>query len=522
MIADNETKPLLPKNVSRRASLCGNGFRFYESEACNRHVDPKYNVSARRIYTSRRAFSQDSIPPTNSIDKFMESPASGKPEAGWTEVATRQSSIVTIFAVWNTMMGTSLLAMPWGIGRAGLVVGPVLTALMGALCLYTAYCNLRAHRQFGSATGEISELTRTLLGASSEVVSKIFSLIVLLGANIVYWILMSNFLYHSIDYLYSIIKQIPYDANENATSAASGVYCPNNKVVSSSASGEGDSLFTEIWNLDYTVPVFLALIIVPLLNFKSPTFFTKFNSLGTLSVMYLIIFVFVKSISWGVHIDIKNPASINYSPLAKPSFPATSGMLALSFFIHNIIITIMRSNADQKNNGRDLSIAYALVTATYLLIGAVFYISFPLAKSCIQDNLLNNFVGWDTMTVVGRVFLLFQLVTVYPLISYMLRVQSMVALTGIPYPSRLHVIAFNAVLVTTCILFAIFLPKIGTIIRYTGALSGLVHVFTLPCLLRLATLYKNDKIKPSSWILYTVIPLFGAINLLGQFFVSDN
>lgn len=55
----------------------------------------------------------------------------------------------------------------------------------------------------GTATDEISELTRSLLGATSELVSKTFSLIVLLGANIVYWILMSNFLYHSVHYFYS-------------------------------------------------------------------------------------------------------------------------------------------------------------------------------------------------------------------------------------------------------------------------------------------------------------------------------
>lgn len=35
--------------------------------------------------------------------------------------------------------------------------------------------------------------------------------------------------------------------------------------------------------------------------------------------------------------------------------------------------------------GRDLSIAYVLVTLTYAVIGSVFYISFPLAKSCIED-----------------------------------------------------------------------------------------------------------------------------------------
>lgn len=38
--------------------------------------------------------------------------------------------------------------------------------------------------------------------------------------------------------------------------------------------------FAEIWDLNSTVPVALALLVFPLLNFKSPTFFTKFNSLG--------------------------------------------------------------------------------------------------------------------------------------------------------------------------------------------------------------------------------------------------
>ena len=49
--------------------------------------------------------------------------------------------------------------------------------------------------------------------------------------------------------------------------------------------------------------------------------------------------------------------------------------------------------------GRDMSIAYILVTATYMLIGVSFYIAFPLPKSCIEDvskiiiNIINmNFI----------------------------------------------------------------------------------------------------------------------------------
>lgn len=43
---------------------------------------------------------------------------------------------------------------------------------------------------------------------------------------------------------------------------------------------ESISLYQQIWNLHTTVPIFLIVIIGPLVNFESATFFTKFNSLG--------------------------------------------------------------------------------------------------------------------------------------------------------------------------------------------------------------------------------------------------
>jgi sodium-coupled neutral amino acid transporter 9 len=35
----------------------------------------------------------------------------------------RQSSLVTIFAIWNTMMGTSMLSMAWGLQQSGFLLG---------------------------------------------------------------------------------------------------------------------------------------------------------------------------------------------------------------------------------------------------------------------------------------------------------------------------------------------------------------------------------------------------------------
>jgi sodium-coupled neutral amino acid transporter 9 len=99
-----------------------------------------------------------------------------------------------------------------------------------------------------------------------------------------------------------------------------------------------------------------------------------------------------------------------------------------------------------------------------------------------SQNLLNNFQNWDPMTVVARVFLLFQLITVYPLITFMLRSQFFMAVTGDVYPGLPHVLAFNFVTVTVCILFAIFLPSIGTIIRYITSFHSVLSSIYYVCI----------------------------------------
>ncbi|CAK9824404.1 Sodium-coupled neutral amino acid transporter 9 homolog [Anthophora retusa] len=436
------------------------------------------------------------------------------------DIKSKQSSLVTIFSIWNTILGSSLLTIPWGIEMAGFFPGIILILLMSGLCLYTAYCLLLIHKYDGGDKGiEVIQLCQIYLNKWAKYIAKTFSITVLLGATIAYWVLMSNFLYNSVNFIYdSIIGESQYSVNN--TSYPLEVLCPRKAAYNNTNSAIHNYTYNTmgpIWDLYKTVPIFLGLLIFPLLNFNSATFFTKFNSLGTMSVIYLIIFVLVKSSSWGINMS---ETEWKTSWTLKPSFPALSGMLALSFFIHNIIITIMQNNRDQSKNGRDLSIAYLLVTLTYIIVGVVFYICFPLSKSCIEDNLLNNFQKWSGLTVGARIVLLFQLLTVYPLLAYMLRVQLLASIcktfnTGC-------VIVVNVILVSICILFAVFVPYIGTIIRYTGALSGFIYVFTLPSLLYLAILKQQQKLSIFSAILHISIPIFGLLNLLAQFFITES
>ncbi|XP_017889461.1 sodium-coupled neutral amino acid transporter 9-like isoform X2 [Ceratina calcarata] len=427
-----------------------------------------------------------------------------------------------LFSIWNTILGSSLLTIPWGIQMAGFFPAIILTLVMSGLCLYTAYCLLLVHRYHGGQKGvEVVDLCRTYLNKWAEYVAKAFSITVLLGAVIAYWVLMSNFLYNSVNFIYDNVATRQYSINVNNSLNTSEILCPKVVIYNGTNStviihDYTSSTLGPAWDLYKTVPLFLGLLIFPLLNFSSPTFFTKFNSLGTMSVVYLIVFVLIKSASWGINMS-ESDWEVGW--ILRSSFPALSGMLAMSFFIHNIIVTIMQNNRDQSKNGRDLSIAYLLVTFTYIIVGVVFYVCFPLSKACIEDNMLNNFQKWSGLTVGARIVLLFQLLTVYPLLAYMLRVQ---LLASIDKRSSMGcVVVVNLVLISVCILFAVFVPYIGTIIRYTGALSGFIYVFTLPSLLYLTILKKQDSLSIFSIVVHTTIPIIGFLNLVAQFFITE-
>ncbi|XP_078573678.1 neutral amino acid transporter 9-like isoform X2 [Branchiostoma floridae x Branchiostoma japonicum] len=450
-------------------------------------------------------------------------PASLFYPAMFVDRSQKQGSLITIFSIWNTMMGTSLLSMPWALGKAGFVLGLVIMVVMAGLTLYTCYRVIKSVEgvdQEGEVL-EFSDVCRHYLGRWGEGCSVFFSLSALMGAMIVYWVLMTNFLYNVVSFAYENIH-----ASGNETSASTEVLCPlNSSHTPQTGNLSGmfqvptpDDTFHHVWERVKTVPFFLIILVFPLLNFKSPTFFTKFNALGTMSVVYLLVFVSVKAAQWGIHLDFSHTGKDVDVTEISSYFPALTGTLALAYFIHNCVLSITRNVQNPKNTGRDLSIAYVCVMVTYVVVGAVFYASFPKDKSCIEDNLLNNFSNTDTLAFVARVFLLFQMWTVFPLLFYIFRLQFMHTLFGTTYPSLVHVVVLNLLLVGVCVIFARFLPHIGTIIRFSGAFCGLAYIFTLPCLVYLVRLKQTGRLTWPIAAVHGFIILLGLANFVGQFF----
>uniref|UniRef100_A0A493TLQ8 Neutral amino acid transporter 9 n=1 Tax=Anas platyrhynchos platyrhynchos TaxID=8840 RepID=A0A493TLQ8_ANAPP len=311
-------------------------------------------------------------------------------------------------------------------------------------------------------------------------------------------------------------------SNKVICPSAAGDHPPQNgSMVFSSGNSTGFELFEEWWNKSQTVPFYLIAILLPLLNLKSPSFFAKFNVLGTVSVIYLILLVTVKAAHLGIHLEYNWFTEDEFFvPEFRILFPQLTGVLTLAFFIHNCVITLLQNNKNQENNVRDLSIAYLLVGLTYLYVGVIIFASFPsppLSKECIEQNFLDNFPSNDIMSFIARIFLLFQMMTVYPLLGYLARVQLLRQLFGNAYPSVFHVLILNIAIVGAGVLMARFYPNIGGIIRYSGATCGLAFVFVYPSLIYVISLHRAGQLTWPVLIIHIFIIVLGLANLIAQF-----
>lgn len=124
------------------------------------------------------------------------------------------------FSIWNAMVGSALLTMPWALNQAGFFLGLGLFCVMPIIAFYTAYLIIKIPqgmseemtkpkwRWFTTTTtttpsslsefdahADFPEIIGYFWGRRVERFAASFSVVVLFGGVIVYWILMSNFLF---------------------------------------------------------------------------------------------------------------------------------------------------------------------------------------------------------------------------------------------------------------------------------------------------------------------------------------
>ena len=74
------------------------------------------------------------------------------------------------------------------------------------------------------------------------------------------------------------------------------------------------------------------------------------SSSGVTNVVFLLGVVWYYAFQWGININIWDASLPIYTPLALPTVYCLTGILAMGFFLHNAVITIVKDNKVQKNN----------------------------------------------------------------------------------------------------------------------------------------------------------------------------
>ncbi|XP_055346885.1 neutral amino acid transporter 9-like isoform X2 [Paramacrobiotus metropolitanus] len=430
-------------------------------------------------------------------------------------------SVTTVFSLWNAMMGTTMLAIPWAIQQAGFTLGIFLTLFIAGLSYYTItlVLSMADEMRFRQVDGSVpiqdfSEVCAYFVGRRFGQITVCISLFTMITAGIAYWILMSDFLFEMGHSIAGFLNTTSNGTKSHHLYMTHGpMYVKHFRATEDTPSATG-GIFSQIWTQSF-IPLFLVVAIFPLTLIRTPVIFTKISSLGVISVFYLIALVGVKAGILGLNFDFcADPTLRDF----RSGFPALTGTMVMAFFLHNTVVA-MTTASNPNTRSRDTGIAYILACITYLYIGITVYVTFPENKGTIQDNFLKNFASSDVLGLVARALLLLQMISIFPLLVYVTRIQLVRQLLRRDPQNFKWILITSVTLISAGTLMAIFFPKIGTVLRVTGSLAGLAFSFTLPCIVYLTYLRQEGKTTHAIVWTHLLIILLGLINFISQFLI---
>ena len=500
--------------------------------------------------------SRSFLPPDNVLPSYLYMVAgpprnisnARRPRAP-SEHGTTQSRTSTVLSLVNTMMGSTIMALPWGFFESGLIGGICIVMIACAFSFVTAAMVLRR----GNRDLDFQHLVGRSLGSGCRRIAGIVNVLVMLGAAVAYHILMKDCL-HVIGS--SIIGWTDGSgghhghSNSSHTDGAGGknfsdVHAPpyhtasgelilGHETASSSSFGASLSMPAQrfssayaLWAANPQWAALMVLIVFPLTTLKKLTVLVRFNSLGIFFLAFNIFFMVYQGLEsatsgpngdggWQAMVSGKVPSVPLSSGSAggaagqdgpwgnlwfKPAtFGALAGMSMLAFFVHNAIHPIMR-HSNPKTRLCDLSIAYMIVGSLYCIVGFAGALvlprfaplCFPEIKSPVCQNFLAMFDPNMVWAFMANTALFLQLFTVFPILMMIIRSEAF-GLAGFrAYPGYAHVLVLNISLMVVTTSFAIWYPRVGEVLRFVGAGGGLIIMFLIPCLIDSIALCKREE-----------------------------
>ena len=395
------------------------------------------------------------------------------------EEPKKVNSFNTVLSIWNNMIGSSTVVLPYNVFYCGIIPAIILCIIYGLICFYTCkvYYDFGINEPDFSTT--IEKYFKRKFGPKIAKIGKntqiLFCTLITLGGLLIYFLIVSQNLYPIVCLILNKIFKTEIDSK---------------------------NLEPEFgrFSLIY-LGIILAFFLFPLTVKKDVGFLVKLSSFGIYFISILIIFVIYTGISslinTNFHLDyIKNKTDSKerYLYLFGQNPGDFTGTLSMGYFCHTAILPILKTNKNQKNNIRDLALGYIFVGLTFSLCGIMGYIGFSGKKFDVdfQKNWFYFFDYDDYFTLVFRLMSVFQLMSVFPILVYIVRFQSFNFFFGNEYPSKKHVYIYGVSILILCLTVVYFLYDfLNKLIGFIGATTSLILIYTFPPIIKMISYYMS-------------------------------
>jgi hypothetical protein len=421
-----------------------------------------------------------------------------------------QGSIGFILTVCNTMMGSTLLCLPYAFQIAGIGAGTILTLIFGMMAYYTCALILK----WGAAPRQrffedFSDLCEENLGRWARHVATATSVAILLGAMACYHVLMA-----------SMLQSVAED------------------IVSATGADPAKIRFGTD-NTEYALPALLTTaVVLVVMQIRDMSKLAKLASYGVLALFYNVTLM-VGTGLWNM-IGLTAYSTKDLGPI---KFFGTAGaqgkmvgMMGLSLFVHSVLLPLAANHEHitQRPNvvKRDLGIAYVICVVIYIIVGLVPSMSFMLGHEIqpvykhlniqlLPQNALMAYPGDHTWASIGKTLLVLQIGTVYPILGAVTRKQFCVACFNVQEASARATLLCNLAMAGMTTATAALYPYPANVVGFVGAYTAVVYMLGLPIAVHLQAVKRAGRASLSGAALHFLLFAGGSLMVLTQFFLAD-
>lgn len=397
------------------------------------------------------------------------------------EEPKKVNSFTTILSIWNSMIGSSVVTQPNNVYYAGIIPCIFLSIIYGLISFYTC----KIYVDYGSKEPDFSVIVERYfnkkfgnrIGKIGKNIQTLFNTLITLGGVLIYFLIMSQNLY-PITCL--ILNKMGLDIDAKDLTPEFG-------------------RFSFIY-----LSIILCFVLFPFSIKKDIGFLVKLSSYGIYFLSILIIFIIYTGISSLINTDFffdykrnkPGPNERRYLKLFGENPAQLAGALSLGYFCHTTILPTLKSNKKQENNISDLFLGYVFVCLTFSITGILGYIGFSGKDFGVdfKDNWFMFFEYDDYFVLFFRLLSVFQLITVFPILIFVIRFQIFNFFYGNDYPSKKHVYIYAITILFLCLIVAYFFyDLLGKLLGIIGATTSLTLVYTFPPLVKMIAYYMKLK-----------------------------